>query len=71
MVSYVSCSSNKDKVPARCINYPWLLYPRHADRLEAMGILELRDVINIQKQLIINYLLTKLLELKILMIFGI
>jgi len=37
MVSYVSCSKNGDTVPQRAIKYPWLLYPRYADRLEAIG----------------------------------
>lgn len=37
MVSYVSCSENGDRIPDRAINYPWLLYPRFSDRIEAIG----------------------------------
>jgi uncharacterized protein len=37
MVGYVSCSVNGNTIPERAIENPWLLYPRHADRLEAIG----------------------------------
>ncbi len=37
MVSYVSSSINGDTVPKNAIENPWLLYPRHADRIEAIG----------------------------------
>ncbi len=38
MVSYVSCAQNGDTVTDRAREFDWLLYPRHADRLEAMGL---------------------------------
>lgn len=37
MISLVSSSVNGDHVPEECKEKPWLLYPRHADRLEAIG----------------------------------
>nr|WIL03749.1 purine phosphorylase [Cedratvirus plubellavi] len=37
MISWVSSSVNGDSVPEECIEKPWMLYPRHADRLEAIG----------------------------------
>lgn len=39
MVSYVSSSKNGDAVPPRAVANPWLLYPRYADRLEAIGVI--------------------------------
>lgn len=36
-ISYVSASANGDTVSAEARQYPTLLYPRYADRLEAMG----------------------------------
>jgi len=39
MISYVSSSANGDKIPERAKIFPWLLIPRHADRLEAVGII--------------------------------
>jgi uncharacterized protein len=37
MISYVSASSNGDAIPDETRDRPWLLYPRWADRLEAIG----------------------------------
>lgn len=37
MIGYVSTSSNGNSIPAEAIDRPWLLYPRWADRLEAIG----------------------------------
>lgn len=37
MIEYVSCSKNGDSVPTDAISKPYLLYPRHSDRLEAVG----------------------------------
>lgn len=37
MISYVSSSKNGDTIPPRAVEFPWLLYPRYADRLEAIG----------------------------------
>jgi hypothetical protein len=37
MIGWVSCSANGDSVPAEAVSQPWLLYPRHADRLTAIG----------------------------------
>jgi uridine phosphorylase/HD superfamily phosphodiesterase len=37
MVSWVSSSVNGDSVPEECLEKPYMLYPRHADRLEAIG----------------------------------
>ena len=39
MVSLVSSSKNGDRIPEDAINNEWLLYPRYADRLEAIGII--------------------------------
>ena len=38
MVSYVSSSMWGDKVPERAKIHPWLLYPRYADRNQAIGL---------------------------------
>ncbi len=37
MIDYVSCSKNKNSIPSEAIDHPELLYPRYADRLEALG----------------------------------
>ncbi|QIN54556.1 nucleoside phosphorylase [Cedratvirus kamchatka] len=37
MISLVSSSVNGDSMPEDCIEKPYMLYPRHADRLEAIG----------------------------------
>lgn len=37
MISYVSASENGNDIPERAKTYPWLLIPRYADRLEAIG----------------------------------
>lgn len=37
MISFVSSSENGDKIPEEAINRPYLLYPRYADRLDALG----------------------------------
>jgi hypothetical protein len=34
MISYVSTSDNWNNIPLRALCFPWLLFPRHADRLE-------------------------------------
>jgi uncharacterized protein len=39
MVSLVSSSKNGDRIPEDAIKNEWLLYPRYADRLEAIGII--------------------------------
>jgi uncharacterized protein len=39
MISLVSSSKNGDRIPEDAINNEWLLYPRYADRLEAIGII--------------------------------
>ncbi len=36
-ISHVSVSSNGNAVPPRAIEFPQLLYPRYADRLEQLG----------------------------------
>lgn len=38
VISWVSSSSNGDSIPEKCIEKPWLLYPRHVDRLDALGV---------------------------------
>lgn len=38
MISYVSSTENGDTIPDRAKIFPWLLIPRHVDRLDAMGI---------------------------------
>ena len=37
MISYVSASSNGNTIPEPAKTKPWLLIPRYADRLEALG----------------------------------
>jgi len=37
MISWVSASKNGDTIPPEAADHPWLLYPRHADRLAATG----------------------------------
>ena len=37
MISLVSCSKNGNRVPEAARERPWLLWPRYADRLEAIG----------------------------------
>lgn len=37
MIVYISASKNQNNVPEDAVNHPWLLYPRWADRLEAIG----------------------------------
>jgi uncharacterized protein len=39
MVSLVSSSSNADRIPEDVINNEWMLIPRYADRVEAIGII--------------------------------
>jgi uncharacterized protein len=39
MVSLVSSSKNGDSIPEDAVRNEWLLYPRYADRLEAIGII--------------------------------
>jgi len=38
VISWVSSSSNGDSVSEKCVEKPWLLYPRHVDRLDALGV---------------------------------
>ncbi len=38
MISYVSSTTNGDTIPNDAINSEYLLYPRYADRLDALGI---------------------------------
>ncbi len=42
MISYVSCSANGDNIPEDCKNASYLLYPRYADRLDALGKIGIR-----------------------------
>jgi uncharacterized protein len=37
MISYVSCSTNRDNIPEDALINEYLLYPRYADRLDALG----------------------------------
>lgn len=37
MIELVSASKNGDTIPSDALAAPWLLYPRHCDRLEAIG----------------------------------
>jgi uncharacterized protein len=37
MINLTATSKNKDTVPDDAIKNPWLLFPRYADRLEAIG----------------------------------
>lgn len=39
MISWVSSSVNGDRIPEKAINNEYLLYPRYADRLEALGLI--------------------------------
>ena len=38
MVDLVSSSKNGDRIPSEAVDNEWLLYPRYADRIEALGI---------------------------------
>lgn len=38
MVDLVSSSKNGDRIPSEAIDNEWLLYPRYADRIEALGV---------------------------------
>lgn len=42
MVSLVSAAKNADTIPERIIDKQWLLIPRYADRLEAIGIIGIK-----------------------------
>ena len=46
MINWVSSSKNGDTIPEECRNKHWLLYPRYADRLEAIGIIGLRRTLD-------------------------
>lgn len=37
MIDYVGCSKNWNRIPEEARDRPELLYPRHSDRLEALG----------------------------------
>lgn len=37
MISYVSFASNANTIPSRAVQFPYLLIPRYADRIEALG----------------------------------
>lgn len=37
VIDFVSCSKNHNRIPEEAIEKPELLYPRYADRLEALG----------------------------------
>lgn len=37
LIGYVAASQNRNAIPAEAGERPWVLYPRHADRLEALG----------------------------------
>jgi hypothetical protein len=37
MISWVSASKNGDRIPPEAAERPWMLYPRHADRLATTG----------------------------------
>lgn len=37
LIGFVSCSKNHNDIPCEAKNHPEYLYPRHADRLEAIG----------------------------------
>jgi uncharacterized protein len=39
MVSIVSASKNGDKIPPQVVGKEWMLIPRYADRLEAIGLI--------------------------------
>jgi uncharacterized protein len=46
LIGWVSASKNGDNIPEECIDKPWLLYPRYADRLEALGIIGLERTLD-------------------------
>jgi uncharacterized protein len=37
LISYVSASKNGNSIPEEAKSYPWVLWPRYADRLEGTG----------------------------------
>ena len=45
MISWVSSSKNGDTIPDECNDKHYLLYPRYADRLEALGIIGLKRTV--------------------------
>lgn len=42
MIDLTSSSKNGDNVPEDAKKCPWLLFPRHSDRLEAIGLIGIR-----------------------------
>jgi uncharacterized protein len=46
MISWVSSSKNGDNIPDKAIGKEYLLYPRYADRLEALGIIGLERTLH-------------------------
>jgi uncharacterized protein len=46
MISLVSSSKNGDSIPHDCISKEWMLIPRYADRLEALGIIGVKRTLD-------------------------
>lgn len=46
MIGWVSSSGNGDMIPEKAIGKEYLLYPRYADRLEALGIIGLERTLH-------------------------
>lgn len=49
MISLVSSSKNADDIPSYVIGKEWLLIPRYADRLEALGIIGIERCLKYNK----------------------
>ena len=46
MIEWVSSSKNGDRIPPEAVGKEYLLYPRYADRLEALGIIGLERTLH-------------------------
>lgn len=46
MIKWVSSSKNGDKIPEEAVGKEYLLYPRYADRLEALGVIGLERTLH-------------------------
>jgi len=58
-ISYVSTSHNGNDIPAEALEYPWVLWPRYCDRIEAVGLIGITRLLEYSHQYgIVDYLET-------------